>query len=253
MYSIFSSGYNSLVVIGRRGVLLTDPAFTSRAEVLKEEIAKLTDKPVRRIVLSHEHYDHVGGTDVFPNAKIICHINCAPIFKLDTAGIAPNRVDREFSRFKRLYVSGKVVDLHYLAPADGVATTIVHMPREQIVFTADLYNDRSLTDSGFIDDLNYLGSRKILNRLSRLNLQHAVNAHNPDTSVSILTEYTQFVNDLYDEVNREITAAIESGGLGAAFGALFSGAIANSVQLSQYSNWTNYDQINDPDSRIRIL
>ena len=69
VYMMSESHYTSLVVVGEDGVLITDPAFTPRAQSLKNAIAGITDKPVTRIVLSHEHYDHVGGTEVFPKPR----------------------------------------------------------------------------------------------------------------------------------------------------------------------------------------
>lgn len=70
----------SLVVIGDDGVLITDPGSNGRAQPLQAEI---TNAPVTPIVLSHEHYDHVGAAGIFPNAAVICHRNCQPHFALD--------------------------------------------------------------------------------------------------------------------------------------------------------------------------
>ncbi len=57
-----------------------------RAQSLKDEIAKLTDTPATTIGLTHEHYDHVGGTGLFPDAAIVCHRNCQPVFNLSSLG-----------------------------------------------------------------------------------------------------------------------------------------------------------------------
>jgi len=62
VYSMDVLHYNSLVVIGEDGVLITDPANPFRAGLLQAETAKLTNLPVSKIVMTHEHYDHVGGT-----------------------------------------------------------------------------------------------------------------------------------------------------------------------------------------------
>jgi glyoxylase-like metal-dependent hydrolase (beta-lactamase superfamily II) len=64
MYNIFEGGYNSLVIISEDDVLVTDTSNSHRAEILKKEIAKLTSNEVNMIALTHEHYDHVGGTDL---------------------------------------------------------------------------------------------------------------------------------------------------------------------------------------------
>ena len=36
---------------------------------------KITSKPVGKIVLTHEHFDHTGGTEIFSKAEIIAQKN----------------------------------------------------------------------------------------------------------------------------------------------------------------------------------
>jgi glyoxylase-like metal-dependent hydrolase (beta-lactamase superfamily II) len=69
---------NTTVVIGSRGVLVVDTGYlpsTARADI--ERIRAITDKPVRWIVNTHWHNDHVGGNrsylEAFPEAKIVGH------------------------------------------------------------------------------------------------------------------------------------------------------------------------------------
>ncbi|MEC8205040.1 MAG: MBL fold metallo-hydrolase, partial [Pseudomonadota bacterium] len=50
---------------------------------LKAEIEKLTDLPVTHIVLTHEHFDHIGGTDSFPDAEIVAQDNIHAVLPLD--------------------------------------------------------------------------------------------------------------------------------------------------------------------------
>ena len=93
-------------------------------------------------MLTHEHYDHVGGTGVFPDASVVCHRNCQPAFDIAPLGDVPT-VDETFDDFMEIRVGDKVVELHYLGPGDGEATTIIYMPDEQIVVTSDMYEPRA--------------------------------------------------------------------------------------------------------------
>ncbi len=54
-------------------------------------------------------------------------------------------VDETFDFFKEIRVGDKVVQLHYMGPDDGSATTVIYMPEEQIVVTSDMYEPRMLT------------------------------------------------------------------------------------------------------------
>ena len=93
VYMMSEGHYVSLVVVGEDGVLITDPSFTPRTASMKKAIAEITDKPVTGIVLSHEHYDHVGGTEVFPGAQAICHVTCESVFALERAGAGEGGCD----------------------------------------------------------------------------------------------------------------------------------------------------------------
>ena len=249
VYHYFGFFSSSLIVVADDGVLITDPSISFRAESLKAEIAKLTDAPVTTIVLTHEHYDHAGGTEVFPDARIVCHYNCVPAFELymlsdvPGAGGVPdiNSSNFEtFSDFMQIDVGDTIVQLHYLGPGDGDATTIIYLPKEWIVVTSDLYEPRALTSSAFVDDKNFMGVRKILNEVSTWPLNHAINAHSPGTDPVDMMENVQYYNDLFDAVKAEVDAAVEAaGGAYGAYG-LFD-TLPNELDLPAYSDWANYD------------
>ena len=240
VYHYFGFFTSSLVVVGDDGVLVTDPSNNGRGQSLKAEIAKITSLPVTTIVLSHEHYDHVGGTGVFPDAEVICHINCQANFDLDTLGDVPE-VDRTFSDRLDLTVGGKTVQLRYLGPGDGDATTIVYMPAEQIIATADMYEPRSLTEKNWVHDKHFTGTRHILNTISKWDIKHAINAHSPGTDPVDLMENVAYYNDLYDAVKPAVDAAIAQAG-GQAFGAYgLYDTLPQTLELPKYQSWANYD------------
>ena len=240
VYMVSESFYAHLVVVGEDGVLITDPAFTPLALSLKNAIAGITDKPVTRVVLSHEHYDHVGGTEVFPEAQVICHAACQAVFDLDVTGQAPEKVHVTFTDSLRVDFRGPPVDLLYFGPADGFASTVVHLPEQRVAFTADLYLDRSLTNGLYMDDDNYLAIRRVLKELQKMDLRHAVNAHSEDTSAHIVDENLAFVDDLFDLVNGEIGKAMQEGG---PMKVMTSMELwQHELKLPEYADWEGYDR-----------
>lgn len=69
---------NSVVVLSPEGVLVFDANGTpAAAAAVLAEIRKLTDQPVRYLVLSHWHWDHWYGAEVYkqayPGLQIITH------------------------------------------------------------------------------------------------------------------------------------------------------------------------------------
>ena len=239
IYHVFVMGYSSVVVISDDGVLITDTGLPPRIPLLKAEIGRLTDKPVTKIVLTHEHYDHVGGVDQFQDAEVICHVACLDTFRLDTLGLAPREVHTTFEDFLRLDIGDTTVELHHWAPADGDAATVVYLPDHEIVMTSDLYEYESLTPPQFIQDKNFIGTRLVLNKIAELDIAHAVNSHSTSTNVDELYAARDYHNDLYDAVTAELKKAQEAGGLFAAFE--LSQRLPNELKLPKYESWANYE------------
>jgi len=76
---IFRNGnHQALFVVTRDGVIATDPVAYGRptgGATYIAEIRKVTDKPIKYLVYSHHHYDHIAGGQAFKDAgaKIVAH------------------------------------------------------------------------------------------------------------------------------------------------------------------------------------
>ena len=86
---------NVLIVVNDDDVLVVDAdMFPSSAKTIVQEIRKLTPKPVRYLVNTHWHDDHVFGNatfkDAWPGVHVIGHMNT----RIDAA-------DRRSARFRR--------------------------------------------------------------------------------------------------------------------------------------------------------
>ncbi|MCY4252750.1 MAG: MBL fold metallo-hydrolase [Thaumarchaeota archaeon] len=237
----YYDGNGSLVVAGGAGVLVTDPANELRAVALREAIAGVTDAPVRWIALTHEHYDHVGGTGGFGDARVICQASCGGIFELSGLMEVPDMVDIEFDEYHEVDVGGISVELHHIAPADGEAATVVYLPAQRVLATADLYAPRELTNAVFITDTNPLGVRKILNEVSSWDVDHALNSHYADNSVRHLRDAAAFYNDLYDAVNPRLLDAQEASGEAGLY--MARADLPHEVDLPRYASWDNYEDL----------
>jgi cyclase len=61
VYAIFGAGGNVTVQIGDEGVLIVDSGVAASAPALLAEIRKLSPRPIRFLINTHMHSDHVGG------------------------------------------------------------------------------------------------------------------------------------------------------------------------------------------------
>lgn len=241
IYGINLMGYTSLVVIGDKGVLISDTANPTRAALLKEEIAKLTRKPVDKIVLSHEHFDHVGGTEIFESANIYAQENIRDDMQLDPFSFLPNDVHYTYKNKMTIDLGNTKVDLVHVAVADGEATTVVHLPKEKIAMSADLYRAKGFSRVGSLTNNNKLGNRETLNEMASWNLKHSVNGHSKNTDPVMLSLGAELLNDIHDAIYPKAQEYLNSGGGRANRMKLF--AFADNLSLPKYKDWDNYENL----------
>jgi glyoxylase-like metal-dependent hydrolase (beta-lactamase superfamily II) len=76
---IFRNGnHQSMFIVTKDGVIATDPIAYGRPTGGQDyiaEIKKVTDKPIKFLIYSHHHYDHIAGGKPFKDAgaTIIAH------------------------------------------------------------------------------------------------------------------------------------------------------------------------------------
>ena len=69
--------YRNFFLVTDEGVIVADPINPKAAGLMREEIRKVTDKPVKYVIYSHNHHDHISGGTVFKEegATFIAHSN----------------------------------------------------------------------------------------------------------------------------------------------------------------------------------
>ena len=89
---------NALVVVTAQGVVLVDTGNNPpETRLLQGFIRSVTDQPVRYVVITQNHGDHVGGTPLFaPPANVIVHERVAK----DWASWKPYQVKSWRKRFR---------------------------------------------------------------------------------------------------------------------------------------------------------
>jgi len=73
LYEVALDGCTSVFLVTDSGVVVVDAGISPMdGHKLKASIASVADKPVKYILLTHHHFDHVGGVQVFmPGAQVI--------------------------------------------------------------------------------------------------------------------------------------------------------------------------------------
>jgi glyoxylase-like metal-dependent hydrolase (beta-lactamase superfamily II) len=79
---------NCYIVVEDEGLTLVDTGIKGTAKLIEEAVTQL-DQPVRRILITHAHGDHVGGLDMlherYPNADVLIGARDARLLKDDSS------------------------------------------------------------------------------------------------------------------------------------------------------------------------
>lgn len=131
-------GYQSMFVVAPAGVVVTDPISPETAKVYLAEIRKLTAAPIRYVVYSHHHFDHIAGGAPFKEAgaSFVAHRNAGvQLARLkNPAVVLP---DRLIDGRETLRVGNTRVDLHYLGRNHSDSSLVVSVPDARVIYAAD--------------------------------------------------------------------------------------------------------------------
>jgi len=76
VHALYGRGGNVGFLVGPEAVFVVDSQFEDVAPGIMEQIKKVTDKPIKYLLNTHHHQDHVGGNPVFrPFSLILAHDN----------------------------------------------------------------------------------------------------------------------------------------------------------------------------------
>src|SRR4051812_38771082 len=139
------AGSNAGFVIGDDGVLVVDSFFDpDAARALVAEIRRLTPRPIRYVVNTHYHADHIGGGQVLRDAGaiIIAHRNVRGWVRTNNLNLFGNRITPELkARIEALPLPDLVTDKDLVlwlgARKIVVRTVLGHTGGDLAIFVPD--------------------------------------------------------------------------------------------------------------------
>lgn len=140
VYIFRYENHQSMFIVTKAGVIATDPISLRRpaAKAYIEEIRKITQAPIKYVIYSHSHYDHIAGGKPFKDlgATFIAHKNAkARIAELKPADVV--LPDQVVDNKKVISLGGTTLELIYLGKNHSDSTLVMRLPKEKIIFTVD--------------------------------------------------------------------------------------------------------------------
>jgi glyoxylase-like metal-dependent hydrolase (beta-lactamase superfamily II) len=214
------------------GVIVMDSFDKDFANASLEAIRKVTDKPIKYLIYSHNHYDHIGGGEVFKaeGATILSHEAAASWLKSHpSADVAVP--DKTWSGSKsELKLGGSQVNLLHFGANHGEGMTVFQFPREKVIYTVDLVVPNRVAFA-YMPDFSPREWERTLTEMGKLDFDQVMFAHNaavgPRTSVA---DQLKFLQDLRAAIFAEFKK-----------GTPFM-RIPTEVKLPQYEAWDGYEE-----------
>jgi len=228
--------YRNIFIVTDDGVIVTDPMNPKAAKLLRSEIRKVTDKPVKYVVYSHNHHDHISGGNIFKEegAQFVAHENV-----LKELGDHPSPViplpDVTFKDRYTLKLGDRTLELEYFGPNHGESLAVMRLPEEKILFIVDIVTPRRVAFRAMPDFWPDEWVRS-LKEIEQMDFQYVVSGHGPHTEpgidpASVVMEQRLYLEDLMAAVKK----AMDSGVHG-------PDALREKVKLPKYAGWRSYDE-----------
>lgn len=237
VYLFRYGGHQSIFVVTPDGVIATDPIGYNRPPAVKtyiDEIRKVTQAPIKYVVYSHHHYDHIAGGQPFKDlgAKFIAHKNAKK--RLEQLKYADAVIpDKGVGDKHTIKLGGTRMELHYVGRNHSDNSLVMLLPKEKLLFTVDFIPIESLQfrdlPDGYLPD--YLES---FDKVLALDWDRMIPGH-PYAGGRFGTKEDvrnakQYMVDLSDAVKQA-----------AAQGKCFDTAMKE-IKLPKYEKWGNYEQ-----------
>jgi glyoxylase-like metal-dependent hydrolase (beta-lactamase superfamily II) len=166
IYMLVGAGGNIAVQVGDEGVVMVDTGVAAASDAVLRTVRTLTDKPIRYIVNTHHHADHVGGNETLVKASggqrtdagggggaqlqqnqngvmVFAHQNTVDAMLFPSGGRAPYpepAVARSsfITGDKQLHFNGEAIELWWHPGAHTNGDVLVYFPRSDVLVAGDL-------------------------------------------------------------------------------------------------------------------
>lgn len=129
--------HQAIFITTPKGVIVTDPISADAAAWLNVEIKKLTDQPVRYVIYSHHHNDHITGGSVFAGQAIfVSHALARPNI-LQAADPTTPVPDLTFTDRMSIDLGGTQVELIYTGKNHSDNSVVMLLPQRKLLFAVD--------------------------------------------------------------------------------------------------------------------
>ncbi|HEX2250889.1 MAG TPA: MBL fold metallo-hydrolase, partial [Gemmatimonadales bacterium] len=228
LYMFQNNFHSSIFAVTPAGVIATDPINADAARWLKAELQARFNQPVRYLIYSHDHADHIAGGEVFADtALIIAHENARPVIIGEKRPTAVPQVT--FSDRMTIELGGTTVELAYVGRNHSNNSIVMRFPNERVLFAVDFIPVDSVAFRDFPDA--YLDDWiESLKKVEAMDFDVLAPGHGPLGRKDNVRQFREYMEDLKSAV---LQAIREGKSLD---------EMKQSIKLAKYEQWSGYKE-----------
>ncbi|MBM3549845.1 MAG: MBL fold metallo-hydrolase [Alphaproteobacteria bacterium] len=231
IYRFRNNFHYSVFAVTPAGVIVTDPIDAEAAKWLKAEIAQRWNRPIKYLVYSHDHRDHIAGGEVFADtAIVVAHRRAKEVIideKRPTA--VPNLT---FDDALTIELGGTVLELTFVGKNHSDNSLVMRFPKEKVAFTVDWIPIKAMPFRDLPD--GYLQEWfDSLKRVEAMEFDIMAPGHGPLGTKADVVAFRGYLEELRAEVTK---LAREGKSLD---------DIKKTVTMEKYKDWSGYAQMRE--------
>ncbi len=227
VYRFRNDFHYSVFAVTPAGIIASDPINADAAKWLKAELKRRFNQPVRYLIYSHDHRDHVSGGEVFADsAVIVAHEKAKQTILGEKRPTAAPEVT--FTSRMTIELGGTIVELLYLGPNHSDNSIVLRFPKERILYAVDFIPVRSIAYRDF-PDAHMPGWIESLKRAEALDFEILAPGHGKLGKKAHVAMFREYLETLRNEVLRHARAGTPLD------------EIKRQVKLEQYADWGGYN------------
>ncbi len=191
--------HSGLVLITKEGAIVIDPALTQAAIWLNDEIKKRFNVAVKYVILTHGHYDHAGGSQIFQQAgaKVIIQKNGLEAIVGEKLPVAVP--DIVFDDQLTIKLGGEIIVLNHIAPSHSNSMTVVTFPDYKAMQLTDIGESNTMPYNDFLD-FYYDGWIKTLDWAIKQDVSYIDVGHYTPATLENIKDLREYMISLHSQV-----------------------------------------------------
>ncbi|MCP3971315.1 MAG: MBL fold metallo-hydrolase [Rhodobacteraceae bacterium] len=239
----FEAGFaRSLVLRTSDGVAVFDTFSTKHAVEMKEAIEhEFPGEEVRWVVHSHNHLDHIRGSDLFEGARVIGHEDLNQLVgDWPDAAQSVALTTQSLSGDQTITLGGIDVEALYMPFSHSHTMYGFRIPSEDVVFAADMMFVDTVPPFGF-PDFYYPGYIRALDRLIDLDAAHYVPSHGWRGDRDDLIAFREMTVGFHSLIEKELLARLDRAEEDATIGEILR--VAYPALKEKYGDWHGFEEM----------